>query len=207
MSLRRAAERFPDAPQTHAALGHVWLSIAERRTDRVALMKAVESLSEAATHSTTSSAALSDLGRAWMLAGDLAAAERALRRAVTRLPVSPDAFLRLAMVTERQGRPLEARDALLQYAALVGDREPLATVATRIADLSVRIGEPLLAVRWYDRAIDEAGPSPSLLARLADAAWKGGDAARARTAVSDGLQLAPEDPELLAIRRRVASDQ
>ncbi len=205
--LTRAAERFPDAPQTHAALGHVWLSIAERRTDRVALMKAVESLSEAATHSTTSSAALSDLGRAWMLAGDLAAAERALRRAVTRLPVSPDAFLRLAMVTERQGRPLEARDALLQYAALVGDREPLATVATRIADLSVRIGEPLLAVRWYDRAIDEAGPSPSLLARLADAAWKGGDAARARTAVSDGLQLAPEDPELLAIRRRVASDQ
>jgi Flp pilus assembly protein TadD len=163
-------------------------------------------LNEAATHSTSSSAALSDLGRAWMLAGDLPAAERALRRAVTRLPVSPDAFLRLAMVTERQGRSLEARDALLQYAALVGDREPLAAVATRIADLSVRIGEPLLAVRWYDRAIDESGPSPSLLGRLADAAWKGGDATRARTAVGDALQLAPDDPALLALRRRVASD-
>jgi len=204
--LGRAVERFPDAPQTHAALGHVWLSIAERRTDRVALMKSIEALTEAATHSTTSSSALSDLGRAWTLSGDLPAAERALRAAVTRLPVAPEAFLRLAAVTERQGRMLEARDALLQYAALVGDREPLVAVATRIADLSVRIGEPLLAVRWFDRAIDEAGPSPLLLARLADAAWRGGDAARARAAVSEGLQLAPDDPGLLALRRRVASD-
>ena len=47
--LGRAVERFPDAPQTHAALGHVWLSIAERRTDRVALVKSIEALTEAAT--------------------------------------------------------------------------------------------------------------------------------------------------------------
>jgi tetratricopeptide (TPR) repeat protein len=204
--LGRAVERFPDVPQSHAALGHVWLNIAERRTDATALLKAIEALTEAATHSACRSEALSDLGRALTLSGDLPAAERALRSAVTRLPVAAEAFLRLAAVTERQRRDVEARDALLQYAALVGDREPLAGIATRIADLSVRSGEPLLAVRWFERAIDEAGPSPALLGRLADAAWRGGDAVRARAAVADGLQLAPDDAVLVALRDRVASD-
>jgi tetratricopeptide (TPR) repeat protein len=205
--LTRAVERFPDSHRVYAALGHVWLEVAERRADRVALLKAVEALTEASTHATSSSAALSDLGRALTLAGDHAAAERALRQAVTRLPVSSDAFLRLAAVTERQGRLPEARDALLQHVALVGDREPLAAVAVRIADLSLRIGEPLLAARWFERAIDEGGPSPGLLARLADAAWRGGDVARARQAVDAGLEMAPADAQLLSLRRRVAEDR
>jgi tetratricopeptide (TPR) repeat protein len=204
--LTRAVERFPDSPRAYAALGHVWLAVAERRTDRVALAKAVEALTEASTHATSSSAALSDLGRALTLTGDHAGAERALRQAVTKLPVSSDAFLRLAAVTERQGRLPEARDALLQYVALVGDREPLVPVATRIADLSLRIGEPLLAARWLDRAIDEGGPSPALLARLADAAWRGGDVARARQALDTGLEMAPRDAQLLSLRRRLAAD-
>jgi hypothetical protein len=70
----------------------------------------------------------------------------------------------------------------------------------------MQVGEPLLAVRWLERALDEGGPSPALLARLGDAAWRGGDVARARTAVADGLQLAPDDPALLALGRRVAID-
>jgi tetratricopeptide (TPR) repeat protein len=205
--LTRAVERFPDSPGVYSALGHVWLTQAERRADRVALLKAIEALTEAGTHATSSSSALSDLGRALTLAGDYAGAERALRQAVTRLPVSSDAFLRLAAVTERQGRLPEARDALLQYMALEGDREPQAGVATRIADLSLRIGEPLLAARWLDRAIDESGPSPSLLARLADAAWRGRDVARAREAVAAGLALAPQDATLLAVQRRIAADR
>jgi tetratricopeptide (TPR) repeat protein len=174
-ALTRAVERFPDSPRSYAALGHVWLSVAERRSDRVALSKAVEALTEAAQHATNTSAALSDLGRALTLSGDLAGAERALRQAVTRLPVSTDAFLRLAAVTERQGRLPEARDALLQYVALVGDREPMAAIATRIAELSLRVGEPLLAARWVDRAIEEGGPTPALLALKSRA---GGDPAR-----------------------------
>lgn len=201
--LSRAAERFPDSPQVYGALGHVWLSLAERHSDRVALTRAITALNEAATHSTINSVALSDLGRALTLAGDYAGAERALRQAVTRLPASTDAFLRLAAVTERQGRLTEARDALLQYAALAGERESLSTVAMRIADLSIRIDEPLLAARWLERAIDENGPSPALLARLADAAWRGGDIERARTAVATGLELAPDHAGLLAVRRRV----
>jgi predicted Zn-dependent protease len=204
--LGRAVERFPESPQAYSALGHVWLGLAERHSDHVALLKAIEALTEAGMHATSSSAALSDLGRALTLAGDYPGAERALRQAVTRLPASTDAFLRLAVVSERQGRLPEARDALLQHAALAGDSEPIASIATRIADLSLRIGEPLLAARWLDRAIDEAGPSPALLARLADAAWKGGDLGRAREALAAGLDLAPEDPSLLAVKRRVGAD-
>jgi tetratricopeptide (TPR) repeat protein len=162
-TLTKAVERFPDSPRSYAALGRVWLGIAERRSDPVALSKAVEALTEAAQHATNTSAALSDLGRALTLSGDVAAAERALRQAVTRLPVSNDAFLRLAAVTERQRRLPEARDALLQYAALVGDREPMTPIATHIAELSLQMGEPLLAARWIDRAIDEGGPTPALL--------------------------------------------
>jgi len=179
--------------------------MAERRTDRVALMKAVEALSQAATHASSSSAALSDLGRAWTLAGDLAAAERVLRQAVERLPVAPEAFRRLALVAQRQGRPMEARDALLRYAALVGDRGPLAVVATDIAALSVRVGEPLTAVRWLERALVEDEPTPHRLALLADAAFAGGDVSRARAAVDEGLHLAPTDPALRALKRRVGA--
>ena len=201
--LSRAVERFPESPDVYGALGHVWLTLAERHTDRGALARAIDALNEAATHATASSAALSDLGRALTLAGDYPGAERVLRQAVARLPASTEAFLRLAAVTERQGRLTEARDALLQYTAIIGDREPVSAVATRIADLSLRIGEPLLAARWLDRAIDENGPSPALLARLADAAWRGGDIPRARAAIAAGLELSPDHAALLALRRRV----
>lgn len=202
--LGRAVERFPEAPLAYEALGHVWLEMAERRADRVALMKALEALTHAATYSSSSSAALGDLGRAWILAGDLSAAERVLRQAVERLPVVPDAFRRLAQVSERQGRLLEARDALLRYVALVGDRGPLAAVATDIAALSARVGEPLTAVRWLERALAEDEPTPRRLALLAEAALAGGDLSRARAAVDDGLRIAPADRALLALRRRVA---
>jgi tetratricopeptide (TPR) repeat protein len=206
LTLSRVVERFPTLPLGYASLGHAWLRQAERQRDSVALLKAVEALTVAATYPSSSSAALSDLGRALTLSGDLPAAERNLRQAVTRLPVMPEAFLRLAAVTEQQRRYTEARDALLQYAALVGDREPLAPVASRIAALSTRIGEPLTAVRWLDQVIEELGPSVSLLAQLADAAWRGGDTTRARQAAAEALALAPGDVTVAALVRRVASD-
>jgi tetratricopeptide (TPR) repeat protein len=202
-TLGRAMERFPDALPVYAALGHVWLAQAEASGERVAVIKAVEALSQAAVHPSSTSEALSDLGRALLLAGDIPGSERTLRQAVTRLPAAPDAFRHLATVTARQGRLQEARDALLQYVALVGDSRSLASVATEIADLSIRIGEPTLAVRWLDRAIDEAGPTPFRLARLASAAWSAGDTTRARAAVDEGLQLAPDDAALVALKRRV----
>ncbi len=202
-TLSRAVERFPDAPQAYAALGHVWLMTAQTRGDRVALNKALEALRQAASRSDATSETFAELGRAWLLAGDVQAAERALRQAVARLPVPPDAYLQLASVTARDGRIQDARYALMKYAALVGDAQPMAAVATQIADFSIRLGEPALAVRWFDRAMDEAGPSAVLLARLAEAAWKAGDIARAHQVVDDGLSAEPDHRALLQLKRRL----
>ena len=108
----------------------------------------------------------------------------------------PEAYLQLADVTARDGRIQDARDALLKYATLVGDEKPLATVATQIADYSVRLGEPALAVRWFDRAIDEAGPSAALQVKLAEAALRAGDVARAHQVIDEGLASEPGNRQL-----------
>jgi len=205
ITLGRAVERFPDAPHVYAALGHVWLTEAQRRDDRVALKKAIEALQLAAGRSDASSDTYAELGRAVMLAGDRAAAERALRQAVAKLPVPPEAYLQLADVTGRDGRIQDARDALLKYATLVGDERPLATVATQIGDYSVRLGEPALAVRWFDRAIDEAGPNAALQIKLADAAFRAGDVDRANQVVDEGLASEPDNRPLQQMKRRLAA--
>ena len=161
LALSRAVERFPSEPQVYAALGHVWLTAAQRRGDPVALKKALEALSIAAGHPDASSESLTDLGRASLLSGDPAGAERVLRRAIARLPVSPDAFRHLATLAARGARIQEARDALIRYATLVGDATP-AAVAMQIAEYSLALGDPAAAARWADRAEDESGPTPAL---------------------------------------------
>jgi tetratricopeptide (TPR) repeat protein len=203
ITLSRAVERFPDAPQVYAAIGHVWLTEAQRRGDRVSLNKAIEALGHAVGRADATSETYAELGRAFMLAGDRQASERALRQAVAKLPVPPDAYLQLAEVTGREGRIQDARDALLRYATLIGDDKPMATVATQIADYSVRLGEPALAVRWFDRAIDEAGPSAALQIKLAEAAWRAGDVARASQVIDEGLASEPDNRTLLQLKRRV----
>jgi tetratricopeptide (TPR) repeat protein len=205
LTLSRAVDRFQDEPQVYAALGHVWLMGAQRRGDRVALNKALEALGQAARRSDATSDTFTELGRAHLLAGDRLAAERALRQAVARLPVPPDAYLQLATVTGRDGRIQDARDALLKYATLIGDDKPLATVATQIAEYSVRLGEHALAVRWFDRAIDEAGPSLTLQLRLAEAAWRAGDVARALQVIDQALASEPGNHALQQLKRRVTS--
>lgn len=203
VTLSRAVERFPEAPQVYAALGHVWLTAAQRRGDRVALAKAVEALGQAAGHPDASAETLAELGRAWQVAGNRQAAERALRLAVARPPVPPDAYLHLADLVQVDGRYHDARDALLKYAVLVGDDRPLASIAARIGDYSIRLGQPAIAVRWFGRAIDEGGPSASLHLKLADAAWKAGDVARAHRVVDEGLAGEPENRSLLQLKRRL----
>jgi tetratricopeptide (TPR) repeat protein len=203
LTLSRAAERFPDATQVYAALGHVWLSAAQRRGDRVALNKALEALTHAVNRSDATSETFAELGRAWLLVGDRAAAERALRQSVAKLPVLADAYLQLADVTARDGRIQDARDALLRYATLVGDDKPLTTVAVRIGDYSVRLGDPSLAVRWFDRAIDEGGPNSTLQLKLAEAAWRAGDVVRAHQVIDEALSVEPENASLRLMKRRL----
>jgi tetratricopeptide (TPR) repeat protein len=165
LTLSRAVERFPDETAVYAALGRVWLEAAETRDDPIALKKAVQALSTAASHQDAASDTLTDLGRALVASGDDVAAERALRQAVTRLPIQPDAYRYLATIVIRDGRVQDARDSLIRYVTLVGDAEPVAGIATQIASYSLRLGDPQLALRWIDRAIDEGGPT-SVLAAL-----------------------------------------
>jgi tetratricopeptide (TPR) repeat protein len=162
ITLSRAVERFPNDPHVYGALGRVWLETAEAGGDPVALKKALEALTTAAAHRDATSETLADLGRAWIRSGDLVAAERILRQATTRLPVYPGAYLHLASVAERAGRVQEARDALVSYALLVDETVPLADIATQIAAYSLRLGQLQLAVRWLDRAEDEAGDTVQL---------------------------------------------
>ena len=203
MTLSRAVERFPDAAAVYAALGHVWLTAAERRGDRVALNKALEALTQAVSHRDASGETFAELGQAWLLAGDVRAAERALRQATGKLPVPAEVYLQLADVTARDGRIQDARDALLKYATLIGDDRPLTTVAVRIGDYSVRLGDPALAVRWFDRAIDEGGANTSLQLKLADAAWRAGDVVRAHQVIDEALSAEPENASLRQMKRRL----
>ena len=203
MTLSRAVERFDDAPQAYAALGHVWLTGAQRRGDRVALGKALEALRQAANHSDATSETFSELGRAWSMSGDARSAERAVRQAAAKLPVAPEAYLQLADLTARDGRIQDARDALLKYATLIGDDRPLTAIATRIGDYSIRLGDPSLAVRWFARAIDEGGANVALQLKLADAAWRAGNAARAHQVIDEALASEPDNVALRNLKRRL----
>ena len=81
-------ERFPDAPQVYAAIGHVWLTDALRGGDPVALRKAIQALSRVANRTDATSETLAELGRAYLLAGDRRANSRLARhpRLVGRYP-------------------------------------------------------------------------------------------------------------------------
>lgn len=169
VTLSRAVERFPNEPRIYGALGRVWLQAADARHDPVVLRKAIEALGAAASHPEVTSEALADLGRAWLMAGDPVAAERALRRAVDRLPIEPDAYLQLANLAARADRWSSARDDLIRWVGLVAGFTPTADAALRIATYSLALGEPAVALRWVERAVDEAGDSPAL-ARVRDRA-------------------------------------
>jgi tetratricopeptide (TPR) repeat protein len=164
VALTRALERFPDEPRVLAALGVVWLDAAEHRDDPVFLKKALEALTTAAAHPEASSQTLTHLARALARAGKPDEAQRVLRTAIARTPVDPEAYLRLAHLVGAT-RPLDARDALVRYVALLGEPKSMAKLAAEIAEHSLRAGEPDVAIRWIDRAADASGETPAL-ARL-----------------------------------------
>jgi superkiller protein 3 len=205
VTLGTAVERFPESAAAYTALGRVWLQSAEGRPDRVALRKAIEALEGAIDAGANDSEVLGLLGRAHYLNGHLEPAERILRDAATRLPVDPDVFLYLADAAERLGHSDLARRALVSYRTLHEDDEqkiPRAAAAVRIAELSVRVGDWKEAIVWYRRAT-ERNADAGLLGRLADLEARTGDVTAARKTVARALQVAPNDPRLLAIAERV----
>lgn len=203
LTLRRLAEDHPEDPEVYVAIGRVWLEAAEAQRDRVALRKAIEALDVVARRSPQSSDALLLLGRAQLLAGDAAAAERTLKQATAQFPIEPAALLQLASVAERAGHLATAREALVRYTAISGDGIPPAERAVHLGDLSVRLNEPAEAVGWYSKAVETPAATPAVFARLAECQFRIGDPAGAQASVEVGLQREPKNPMLLTLQRRL----
>ena len=123
LALGRAAKDHPDQPQVYAALGRVWLEIAETRADRVSLRKALAALQSVPT-ATASSETLTLLARALILDDDPEGARAALGEAITRFPIDPAAFLQLAWLEEGERNWGEASRLRGSYRVLT---QPTAT--------------------------------------------------------------------------------
>src|SRR5439155_2050641 len=153
LTLSAALAGPSDHPSLYAALGRVWLDIALTRKDHPeALSKALEALGRAAT---TPAAATSEVltlyGRALLQSGETDLAGTVLQRATTQYPVDPAAFLFYATAAERLNEFESARQALVDYGALVPEDPDFAGHATRIAALSLRLNEVATAIEWLQK--------------------------------------------------------
>ena len=188
--LRRLTERYPDHPGASLALGRLWLDAAHSPQDHVELSSAVDALEQAvAVH--PSATALSELARAYMRTGNVTGAAAALRQAAQSGPVEPEMYLRLAELAGRAAHRGTARDALVSYYALVDPASRRPGIALRIADLSMQLREPAVAVRWYQQAAADDDASPGVLLKLADAQSQTGDAPGARLTLQRLLEQEP----------------
>src|SRR5262245_21658934 len=153
LTLGTAIERAPGQPALYAALGRVWLDIAETRHDRPdAIGKALEALARAASSPTTTSEVKALYGRALFDDHQLDAAEQVLQQATERFPVDPTAFSELAIVAEQLKHYDSARTALVSYNALVGDDPDFLRRAVKIGLLSLSLNDPAAATAWITRA-------------------------------------------------------
>jgi tetratricopeptide (TPR) repeat protein len=151
--LSHAVQRYPEDAATFVAVGRVWLERAAGG-GRVELGKALEAL-QRATGNDSSSEALTLLGRALLLAGDLPRAQQVLEQAAGRFPVDPEAFRYLSEVAERRGLASLAQRALLDYVALVRTEALRAPLLARLGEVHMRRGDMEGARRAIDAALDK----------------------------------------------------
>jgi tetratricopeptide (TPR) repeat protein len=210
LTLRHAAERHPDHGYTYVALGRIWLEAAEARGDRVDLKKALEALEHAVAAGIRVPAHASEAymlyGRALLLAFDNERAERMLQQATQKLPADPLAFHALAEAAERRAHFDVARQALLDYLALQGeipDARRTAALATRVGDLSMRVADFPLAVSYYERAAPVLAFDAGFIVKFAEARWRAGQDAAARTMLIKLLESEPAHAAARALLQRI----
>ena len=206
-TLGTALDRAPDNPRVYEALGRVWLQNAEARDDRFALKKALEALDRIGTDPESSSDALTLYGRALLRDGQIARAEQVLQQATTRYPLEPSSLTYYATAAEQLNHLDAARQALIDYGALVVNEPPSSSRTMRIAALSLRLNDPKSAVRWLQKAADANPSDAKVRASLADAQLRAGDNDAARQTIARGLELDPKNETLLRLSRRVGPSQ
>ena len=204
LTLGRAAERQPKDPAVYSALAAVWMRLADRG-DQSALAKALEASRVAATDPAAGSRDLLLYGRALLLANQAESAGAVLREATERLPVEHEAFLHLASVSERLGRPDEARRALTAYVAVAVDDHRVAASASRLGNLALRAGQPADAAQWFRRASQLEPHDAMLLVRLAQAQADAGEADAARETLHRALAegAPPSGPAVREVAAKV----
>lgn len=203
-TLSAAAEQAPDQSPVNAALGRVWLQIAEEHRDQPqAVGKALEALERAASALTASSETKALYGRALALAGQFEAAEQLFQQAIERYPIDPTALRQLGTVAEQLGHAELARSALMDYVSLVQPDSEAAVHAARIGALSLKLNDAAGAMPWLQRALAARPDDVSTLASMAEAQLQTGDTANARTTLARGLALEPGNKQLVALDRRL----
>jgi tetratricopeptide (TPR) repeat protein len=205
LTLANILDQAPDRLIVYAALGRVWLQIAESRQDRPdAIGKALEALARAAASASATSETKMLYGRALFMTGQFEAAERMLQQATERWPAEPGAFALYADVAERLRHYGAARTALVAYSSLLPEGSDFARRAIRIGALSLRLSDPTAAIEWFSRASASAPRDARSQIGLAKAHLSAGDRDAAQRAVKRGLELDPANAELLALARTLS---
>lgn len=118
LTLGRAADRYPTSASVYMSLARFWLDVAEEQADRIAASNASRAVQAAAARDPQAPGLALLRGRAELLMGNVAAAERSFESATATLPVQPAAFRYLADAAERLGHRDAAKLARARYVAL-----------------------------------------------------------------------------------------
>jgi tetratricopeptide (TPR) repeat protein len=188
-------------PERFVALGLAYARAG--RTDR-----AVVTLGTAVERFPESAAGYIALGRVWLQGFEEKPDRVALRKAIEALEGAIDAGANNSEVLGLLGRAhflnghLEPAERILRDAVTRLPVDPDAFLY--LADAAERLGHSDLARRALVsyRTLHEDDDA-ALLARLADLEWRTGDAKTARGTIGRALQVAPNDPRVLAIAERV----
>ena len=121
-ALTRAADQDLGADAVALARARVWVDVASQTTDGAYLARALATLAPLAAAPRTDSEVLTLYGRALLLDGSLAAAERTLHDATRLFPVAPGAFGLLAEAAARRGHHAAAAVARAKHDALTPRR-------------------------------------------------------------------------------------
>lgn len=193
-ALLSAREIDPENPETHYNLGWLYMQTGQRQQAAAALHRAVELAPDHV-------AALHDLGILHAQAGSWEKASASLRKALEARPAFAEAHYSLGLVHAQQGDFEQAEDALQTALRLRGD------YAEALADL----GSVYIETRRFRQALPLLARALELKPGLAQPYI---NAARAHLALGDAdsaiasldalLEVDPDDPTALALKKRLA---